>query len=43
MLILAKAAMAAGANVLFFEVHPELRREIVVEETQEITDEGPEM
>ena len=23
MLILAKAAMAVGANVLFFEVHPE--------------------
>lgn len=27
----------------FFEVHPELRRETVVEETQETTDEGPEM
>lgn len=27
----------------FFEVHPELRRAAAVEETQETTDEGPEM
>lgn len=27
----------------FFEIHPELRRDVAIEETQETTDEGPEM